>query len=188
MQIEHGTGISGFLQRVEQRVDSAITAGRFDVSQRELLLASAAQYRPRTRRNPLGDPLAVFYLIARAHRDELDEQAVELASFCQFYLLALDLLDDVQDSDLSGKPHAAVGAGMAVNDALTLLFLGLSALEQCMRLEKSPQRRMLYLKIVNRVALTTGRGQHRDLLGDKGARTPTEVLAMQREKTASVTR
>jgi geranylgeranyl pyrophosphate synthase len=55
-----------------------------------------------------------------------------------------------------------------------------------MRLEKSPQRRMLYLKIVNRVALTTGRGQHVDLLGERGARTPDEVLAMQREKTASV--
>jgi geranylgeranyl pyrophosphate synthase len=181
------TGMIGFLRRVENHVDQAVFSGRFDASQRELLLASAAQYRPRTHRNPLGDPLAVFYLIARAHRDELDQQAVELASFCQFYLLALDLLDDVQDSDLSGKPHAGVGAAMAVNDALTLLFLGLSALERCMRLEKSPQRRMLYLKIVNRVALTTGRGQHLDLLGENGARTPDEVLAMQREKTASVT-
>ncbi len=45
---------------------------------------------------------------------------------------------------------------------------------------------MLYLKIVNRVALTTGRGQHLDLMGDKGATTPEEVLVMQREKTASV--
>jgi geranylgeranyl pyrophosphate synthase len=187
MQTEQATGVSGFLGRVEQRVDQAISSGNFATSQRELLLASAAQYRPRTRRNPLGDPLAVFYLIARSHRDELDEQAVELASFCQFYLLALDLLDDVQDRDLSGKPHANAGAGMAVNDALTLLFLGLSALERCMRMEKSPQRRMLYLKIVNRVALTTGRGQHVDLLGEKGARTPDEVLTMQRQKTASVT-
>src|SRR6185503_11614270 len=98
-----------------------------------------------------------------------------------------DLLDDVQDNDLSGKPHSSVGAGMAVNDALTLLFLGLSALERTMRLEKSPQRRMLYLKIVNRVALTTGRGQHLDLLGERGARTPSDVLQMQREKTASLT-
>lgn len=180
-------GIIGFLGRVEQRVDQAIEAGPFDATQRELLLASAAQYRPRTRQNPLGNPLGVFYLIARAHRDELDEQGVELASFCQFYLLALDLLDDVQDLDLSSKPHAKVGAGMAINDALTLLFLGLSALERCMGLEKSSKRRLLYLKIVNRVALTTGRGQHIDLMGEKGARTPAEVLAMQREKTASVT-
>jgi heptaprenyl diphosphate synthase len=172
---------------VEKHVDQAIAEGRFDETQRALLLASASQYRPHTRKNPLGDPLAIFYLIARAHRDELDEQAVELASFCQFYLLALDLLDDVQDSDLGGKPHANVGAGMAVNDALTLLFLGLSALERCMRLEQSSRRRLLYLKIVNRVALTTGRGQHIDLLGDKGARTPEQVLAMQREKTASMT-
>ncbi|HYP88458.1 MAG TPA: polyprenyl synthetase family protein, partial [Polyangiaceae bacterium] len=180
-------GLIGFLGAVEARVDHAIFSGNFDTTQRQQLLAAASQYRPRTRRNPLGDPLAVFYLIARAHRDELDEQALELGSFCQFYLLALDLLDDVQDDDLSGKPHARCGAGMAVNDALTLLFLGLSALERCMRLEKSPQRRMLYLKIVNRVALTTGRGQHLDLLGAQGARTPEEVLAMQRQKTASLT-
>src|SRR3954464_14083500 len=113
MQAEQATGIGGFLSRVEQRGDQAILSGNFESSQRELLLASAAQYRPRTRRNPLGNPLAVFYLIARTHRDELDEQAEELASFCQFYLLALDLLDDVQDLDLSGKPHASVGAGMA---------------------------------------------------------------------------
>ena len=58
---------------------------------------------------------------------------MELAVFCHFYLLSLDLLDDVQDDDLGGKPHAAVGSAMAVNDALTLLFLGLSALERGMR-------------------------------------------------------
>jgi geranylgeranyl pyrophosphate synthase len=177
----------GFLGAVEDHVDEAILTGSFDATQRQQLLTAAAQYRPRTHRNPLGDPLAVFYLIARAHKAELDEQALELASFCQFYLLALDLLDDVQDEDLSGKPYAQIGAGMAVNDALTLLFLGLSALERCMRLEQSPPRRMLYLKIVNRVALTTGRGQHLDLMGERGARTPEEVLAMQRQKTASLT-
>jgi geranylgeranyl pyrophosphate synthase len=187
MKVIDQPGLVGFLQRVERQVDEAISSGRFESSQRELLLRSAAQYRPRTHRNPLGDPLAVFYLIARAHRDELDEQGLELASFCSFYLLALDLLDDVQDHDLAGKPHAAVGTGMAVNDALTLLFLGLSALERTMRLEKSPQRRMQYLKVVNRVALTTGRGQHLDLLGERGARTPDQVLQMQREKTASLT-
>jgi geranylgeranyl pyrophosphate synthase len=186
-QLQESSGLVGFLTRAEARIDGAIESGRFDGRQKQLLLQSAAQYRPRSHKNPLGDPLAVFYLIARAHRDELDEQAVELAAFCQFYLLALDLLDDVQDDDLSGKPHAAVGTAMAVNDALTLLFLGLSALERCMRLEKSPQRRMQYLKLVNRVALATGRGQHLDLLGAQGASTPREVLAMQREKTASLT-
>jgi geranylgeranyl pyrophosphate synthase len=187
MQHEQAAGLVGFLARVERHVDEAILGGHFDTTQRDLLLASAAQHRPRTHQNPLGDPLAVFYLIARAHREELDEQGVELATFCSFYLLALDLLDDVQDEDLGGKPHAAAGSGMAVNDALTLLFLGLSALERTMRLERSPQRRLLYLKIVNRVALTTGRGQHLDLLGARGPRTPHEVLEMQREKTASLT-
>jgi geranylgeranyl pyrophosphate synthase len=185
--MQESLGLVGFLGRVEQRIDGAIEAGRFDARQKQLLLASAAQYRPRTHKNPFGDPLAVFYLIARAHRDALDEQALELAAFCHFYLLALDILDDVQDDDLAGKPHSAVGSAMAVNDALTLLFLGLSSLERCMRLEQSPQRRLQYLKLVNRVALKTGRGQHLDLLGEQGARTPQEVLAMEREKTASLT-
>jgi geranylgeranyl pyrophosphate synthase len=187
MQTGKSANLLGFLATVESSIDEAILAGSFDESQRKQLLSAASQYRPRTRQNPLGDPLSVFYLIARAHRPELDEQGLELASFCRFYLLALDLLDDVQDNDLSGKPYAQIGAGMAINDALTLLFLGLSALERCMRLEQSSARRMLYLKIVNRVALTTGRGQHLDLMGEKGARSPDEVLAMQRNKTASLT-
>jgi geranylgeranyl pyrophosphate synthase len=180
-------GILGFLARVEGRIDQVICGGDFDATQRDLLLATAGQYRPRTRSNPLGNPLSVFYLIARAHKPALDDQGVELAAFCEFYLLALDLLDDIQDSDLAGKPHAGVGAAMALNDAMTLLFLGLSALERCMQLESNPKRRMQYLRLVNRVALTTGRGQHKDLLGASGASTPSEVLAMQREKTASVT-
>ena len=180
-------GLTGFLGEVEQQVDRAILAGGFDPSQRDKLLAVAARYRTRTHRNPLADPLAVFYLIARAHRSALDARAHELGSFCQFYLLALDLLDDVQDDDLAGKPHAEVGSAMAINDALTLLFLGLSALERCMQLEQRPERGLLYLQLVNRVALTTGRGQHLDLMGAKGARTPSEVLAMQRQKTASLT-
>src|SRR5690349_18535945 len=121
MQHRRIANLIGFLDAVESRVDEAILAGGFDESQREQLLSVAAQYRPRTRRNPLGDPLAVFYLIARAHKPALDEQALDLGSFCRLYLLALDLLDDVQDNDLSGKPHARVGAGMAINDALTLL-------------------------------------------------------------------
>lgn len=187
MQTLTTSNLVSFLDRVETRVDERIVDGSFDESQRGQLLAATAHHRPRTQQNPLGDPLAIFYLIARAHKAELDEQAIELGTFCRFYLLALDLLDDVQDNDLSGKPYAETGAGMAINDALTLLFLGLSALERCMRLETSSPRRMLYLKLVNRVALTTGRGQHLDLLGEKGARSPAEVLSMQKQKTASLT-
>ena len=83
MQTQAAAGLVGFRSRVEQRVDQAIVDGRFDETQRELLLASASQYRARTRKNPLGDPLAVCYLIARAHRVELEELAVELGSFCR---------------------------------------------------------------------------------------------------------
>jgi geranylgeranyl pyrophosphate synthase len=180
-------GIQGFLRRVEQRVDQAIAEGHFEKSQADLLLKTAGQYRPKTRSNPFANPLGVFYLIAKAHRGAIDEQGVELASFCEFYLLAIDLLDDVQDDDLAGKPHAEAGPARALNDAMTLLFLGLACLERCMALESDPDRRLTYLQRVNRVALATGRGQHKDLLGLQGAQSPESVLAMQREKTASVT-
>ena len=84
MQMQQSVGLIGFLGRLERNVDEVIDSGRFEATQRGLLLASAAQYRPKTHKNPLGDPLAIFYLIARAHRDELDPQSLELATFCQF--------------------------------------------------------------------------------------------------------
>jgi geranylgeranyl pyrophosphate synthase len=180
-------GILGFHQRLEERMDQALASVPFSASQRELLAATIQRSRQRSRANPVADPLALFYLIARAERRELDQQAVELGVFCQFYLLSLDLMDDVQDDDLAGKPHASAGPALASNNALTLLFLGITSLERAMRLEADPVRALDFLALLNRVALLTGRGQHTDLLGLSGARSRDEVLEMQRAKTASLT-
>ena len=68
--------------------------------------------------------------IARTERGAPDATGVEFAVFCQLYLSALDLLDDVQDQDLAGKPHAEAGPAIALNSGLFLLFLGLAALER----------------------------------------------------------
>jgi geranylgeranyl pyrophosphate synthase len=180
------TGIVDFLSRVERRVDAAIAGQGFDAGQTALLNATVAHHRVRTRGNPFGDPLALFYLIARAERAELDAQGEELAVFSQFYLLALDLLDDVQDNDLAGKPLAEAGPALAINNGLTLLFLAMAALERAMACEPDAKRALAYLSLVNRVALVTGRGQHRDLVGSPGTYTPDQVLELQKDKTASL--
>jgi geranylgeranyl pyrophosphate synthase len=180
-------GLLGFFDRMERRVDEALASVPFDERQRDLLRATMARFRLKTRANPAADPLAFLYLIARAERRAIEQQGELLGGFCQYYLLSLDLMDDVQDADLAGKPHEQAGAAIAINNALTLLFLGLSMLEGAMRLEREPARAMDYLAIVNRVALLTSRGQHSDLLGPAGARTMPEVLDMQRAKTASLT-
>jgi geranylgeranyl pyrophosphate synthase len=180
-------GIVGFFERLERRMDQLIAAACFSPSQHELLQATVCRFRRRTRANPSADPLALFYLIARAEQRELDEQGEALGVFCQFYLLALDLMDDVHDDDLAGKPYEQAGAARASNDALVLMFLGISSLEAAMRLEEDHGRALHYLTLLNRVALLTGRGQHADLLGEAGARTCEEVLEMQRAKTASLT-
>ena len=176
-------GIAAFLHRVSEGVDSAIDSAGLDVAQHALLSATVQRFRAHVQRNPLADPLSLFYVVHRVERGVPSQTGVELAVFCQFYLLALDLFDDVQDQDLAGKPHAEAGAAVALNSALFLLFLGLAALERGMR--GSAEGGQEYLSLVERVGLRTGRGQYRDLAVDTGA-TPAQVLEIAREKTASL--
>jgi geranylgeranyl pyrophosphate synthase len=96
------------------------------------------------------------------------------------------LLDDVQDEDLEGKPHAAAGPAIASNNALALLFLALRELTLAVELEQDQSRRLEYLRLLNRVSVAAVAGQHRDLMGDSGAQTPEEVLEMAAAKTSSL--
>ncbi len=168
-------------------MDAAIAQAELEPTQRNLLAATATMYRPRTAANPFGDPLATFHWISEAEGKRLDAQGEELAVFCHFYLLGLDLLDDVQDDDLAGKPHQDAGSAIAINNGLMLLFLGMSSLERVMRAEKTTERAVAYVSLVNRVALLTGRGQHRDLMGLEGSTSGERILDMHKQKTASVT-
>jgi geranylgeranyl pyrophosphate synthase len=135
--------------------------------------------------NPLGEPLAVIYLIARAWGREIDEQVERIGAFSSLYLLAADLIDDVQDGDLEGKPHALAGPAVALNNGVALLFLALRELRHAIELETDEDRARAYLRLLNRVSLAAVAGQHRDLTGEQGARSPAEVLEMQEVKTSS---
>ncbi len=175
-----------FLEKVDARIDSAVADPSFHPAQRELLQQSATLYRSLARANPLGEPIALLYLVASAWGRELDEQAERVAAFCALYILAADLLDDVQDDDLSGKPHQDVGIPIAANSAVTLLFLALRELHESLQLEPDAARRSEYLELFNRVSIQAVAGQHRDLMGIQGAATPEQVLRMQQAKTSSV--
>lgn len=175
-----------FLERVETRIDSAISVPHFRAEQQHLLQATVRQYRPYTKQNPLDDPIALLYLITQAWGRRLDAQVERVAAFCSLYLLAADLLDDVQDDDLAGKPHATAGAAIATNNAVTLLFLALKELHESLGLEACEQRRISFLELVDRISLLAVSGQHRDLTRATGAATRAEVLEMQMAKTASV--
>lgn len=178
--------LSAFLKAVERRVDETLDDPEFDPSQRELLKATVAVHRPKFQKNPLCDPLALFYLIGRAREASFDEQGRELATFCQLYLLSLDVFDDVQDEDLEGKPHGALGPAIAINVGIALMFLSLRALSRGMALETDPERQLSYLRLFNEVSVLAVSGQHRDLMGDSVVRTPADVLAMQQAKTSSL--
>ena len=175
-----------FLRAVERRVRDAVSDAAFHRTQRELLEQSLERCAPGAAPNPLGEPLALLYLVARAGGRELDEQAERVAAFCYLYILALDLLDDVQDDDLAGKPHESVGPAIAINSALTLLFLGLRELHVSIELERNGTLRSAYLRLFGRVSLLAVAGQHRDLMGNACNNTPAEVLAMHQAKTSSV--
>ncbi|MEY2931856.1 MAG: hypothetical protein RL033_2605 [Pseudomonadota bacterium] len=170
-----------FLRRVACGVDHAIESAGLDAPHRALLGATVRRFRAQSARDPLSDPLCLFYLIARAESGAPDAAGLELAVFCQLYLSALDLLDDVQDQDLAGKPHAEAGPAVALNSGLFLLFLGLAALERGMRAAGHVEA----LELVARVGLLTGRGQYRDLQPEADA-SPERVLEIAREKTASL--
>lgn len=155
-------------------------------SQRALLRATTDRLEAALHRHPEANPLSLAAIIAAAWGRPLDRQASEVGAFCLCYLASLDLFDDVQDDDLAGKPHQEAGPPLAINTALTLLFLALQALRRAMELEREPTLRLEYLRLFNRVSLSAAAGQHLDLLGEAGAFSPDEVLDMQRGKTSSV--
>ena len=175
-------GLRSFLARVRQRSLESLQQAAFASDQQELLQRAMEYHGRASRVNPYGDPLALVYFIARAWGRDIDGECVELGSFAWQYLLAADLIDDVQDDDLAGKPFADAGPALAINGGLALLFLALHHL----RLSGGGADLSGRLELFNRVSLAAVAGQHRDLVGAKAVRTPAEVLAMHEAKTSSL--
>jgi len=179
-------GLRGFLGSVHDRVEAAIAAVPMHTTQRALLLESAKPARARAEQEPLGDPLCTVYLLGLAGRRAPTSEAwTHLGAFLILYILALDLMDDVQDEDLEGTPYEVVSPAIAFNTGLTLLFLAQDELRRA-AMGLPALRAEALLGLASRISLRAVVGQHRDLIGVDGATTPDEVLAMQRDKTSSL--
>jgi geranylgeranyl pyrophosphate synthase len=174
--------LGAFLAAVYARAHEALDRDDFHPTQRRSLAGALGKPWRAARRQPLGDPLCVIHLIVRAHERAVDEQVEHLAAFCLFYLLSLDLFDDVQDDDLDDE----ISPALAINDAIAFGFLAQDQLRQAVAVESDPERRHDYLELACRVSLCAVGGQHRDLLGANGAGSPAEVLQMHEAKTSSV--
>jgi geranylgeranyl pyrophosphate synthase len=169
---------------VDHHVDDLIAAPELHPSQQDLL-RRVVRAQPTRAANPWANPVALPYLIARAWGRDPDEQTLHIGAFCLLYMLSLDLFDDVQDHDLAGKPHEQAGVPIAVNDALTLLFLALKALHRAIELEPNVARRLEYSRVLDRATLLASGAQHCDLAGVHRGSTREDVLAMQQAKTSS---
>ncbi len=177
-----------FLSRIDQRLDTLVSNDVFHPTQREMLLKNTRQYRSLALSNPHFDPLSrsLLYFIVRAWGRKIDEEVESVATFLAFYLLSADLLDDVQDDDLAGKPYAALGPAFASNDALALLFLGIGALHRSLETQPSVSRMEQRLRLFQRTAILAAAGQHRDLMGAAAAQSPEEVLAVLSARNSSL--
>ncbi len=180
------SGLTGYLTAVARRVDEALERAPLAPDQRALLAQSVARARVGSEREPLGDPLAVTYLIAKAHGRPLDRHAEHVGAFELLYILSLDLFDDVQDEDLAGKPYENVAPAIALNCAIALGFLALDELRHALSLEPDRSRCLAYLELYNRTSLLAVSGQHRDLVGSAGKATPEQVLDTNAAKTSSM--
>lgn len=131
-------------------------------------------------------PLGLFHAVYRMFAVRTDEKALYVAEFCSFFLLALDLFDDVQDDDLEGKHYAPEGPAVAINSALALLFLSHDALRRAAELEEDPSRRLECLGAMIRISLLAVSAQHRDLTSALLHPSRGEVLEMHAGKTSTV--
>lgn len=177
-------GLAGYLDAVYGQVARAIDTVPMHETQRSLLHASTRPAHDRARQEPLGDPLCTVYLLGLAGQRTASRAWHHLGAFIILYILALDLLDDVQDDDLDGTPFEGEAPGVALNTGLALLFL---AQEELRRAGVAlPSASDALHELASCISLRAVTGQHRDLIGALGATTPDEVLAMQRDKTSSL--
>lgn len=181
---------SQFFDCVYQKTLQIVSDPKFHPTQRKLLQETLdLHYKQRSYPDPFRchGLLTIFYLIVKAWCKKLDERSEHLGVFCLLYLLALDLLDDIQDKDLDGKPHADVTPSIAIHNAMVLFGLAIHALHRLIRLESDAHRRSQYLDIFEIYSIKQGSGQYSDLLGNQAAKTPEDVMVIQEAKASSLT-
>jgi geranylgeranyl pyrophosphate synthase len=173
------------LAATARRVDGAIDRADLPAGQGELLKRAVNSLRASQQHSPLANPVILFWLVVRAWRRPVNDAALAVAAFCEFYVLSLSLFDDIQDEELAGTAFAATGPAIAINSALLFLCIGLGELRVAMELEPDPRRKLEYLRVFNETSLRAGSGQYLDLLGGEASRAATDVMSMELTKTSS---
>lgn len=179
--------LSEFVSAVQDEVRRLIEDDRLPVSQRSGLEGTMERCFAWTAPSDWAQPLGLLYATYRGLGRPTDAQTIALGAFCTLYLASADLFDDLQDDDMAGRPLEGAGPAVAMNSALALLVLGLSALQNAMQRERDADRRAAYLDVFSRASVVAVGAQHSDLVGLGDTKTPKAVLAMNRAKTSSVT-
>lgn len=178
--------LMSFFSNINNKVLFSLNSNNFENTQLHLLKESFNSYIKKSESDLFSTTLFLFYFVSKSLKKELNEQAQLLGAFFTLYILSLDLFDDVQDDDLKGKPYESVGVPIAVNNAITLLFLSLDFLTKAIELENNINKKHLYLKIFNEASIIAVKGQHKDLMGSKLSNSVQNVIDMQKEKASSV--
>ncbi|MFN8577382.1 MAG: polyprenyl synthetase family protein [Candidatus Sericytochromatia bacterium] len=177
--------LAEFFSDIKDKVLLSFNENNFDELQLNLLEQTFDIYQNKSETDLFTTSISIFYLITKSFNKNLDEKSILLGAFCTLYIVSLDLFDDIQDNDLVGKPHEKVGVPIAVNNAITLLFLSLDFLRQVITIEENIDKKILYLKVFNQASLLAVKGQHKDLIGIDSTKTPQDVINMQKEKSSS---
>lgn len=174
--------LNNFYGKVFEEAYKTIKNADFHDSQSELLFNTVSNFFSSINFNLMNNAISIFYLIAKAWKQDLDQEAENIAVFSLFYFLSLDLFDDVEDDDLEGKPHENYAPSIAINNALTLFTFSINYLVKADKLSGHQD----YLTFVHRFFLKISGGQHIDLSGNKINLSSEEVLTKLQEKTASI--
>lgn len=176
--------LTEFIENVHERIRSIISDDRLHPDQREVLAKIMAGYRAKVSSNPASDPLAIYHFIHSARGRGPDETSFLSAAFCVLFLLCADLLDDIQDGEIDGGPHAAAGTPIAINNAVLMLVLAIEALRAAGA--EGDGKGDALLEAFTDVGIEALHGQHLDLGTENASRSVEEVLEINRSKTSSL--
>lgn len=180
------TSLRNFLARVREQMLLSARDPKFTEHQASLLVRTVELYFQGASGDDWAHPLGLFHASYRMFAGEIDQKGLLVAESCSYFLLSLDLFDDVQDEDLDGKHYEVEGPAVATNSALALLFLAQDALRRAAELEQIEARRLACVRVVNRISLLAIGAQHQDLTSSSTHPSPQEVLQMHAGKTSAV--
>lgn len=178
--------ISSFSLDIKDRVLQSFKEHNFDETQYSLLRETFLDYQNKADSNFFSSTLFIFYFIVKSFNKDFNEKSQLLASFSTLYIVSANLFDDIQDDDLKGKIYDKVDVPIAINTAITLLFLSLEFLTKAIDLEEDQNKKFLYLKIFSDASILAVKGQHKDLMGVSCFNNSQGVLNMQLEKSSSI--